>query len=128
MRKYYIILCLWIIVSCKVDKKQLPYYDTPDFTPKWEMKNESNFHKIRPFELINQENESPLIINENIKNIIYSLVFIIALFIIIIIYISINKSFNKREKHLNNYKEIFNKHVNPINEVSHINEKPKTKS
>ena len=58
MRKYYIILCFWIIVSCKVDEKQLPYYDTPDFTPKWEMTNESIFHKIRPFELINQENES----------------------------------------------------------------------
>jgi protein SCO1/2 len=58
MRKYYIILCFWIIVSCKVDKKQLPYYHTPDFTPKWEMKNESTFHKIRPFKLINQENES----------------------------------------------------------------------
>ena len=58
MKKYYIFLCFWIIVSCKVDEKILPYYDTPDFTPKWEMKNESIFHKIRPFELINQENES----------------------------------------------------------------------
>ena len=42
------------------------YYDTPDFTPKWEMKNESTFHKIRPFELINQENESLKKINEAI--------------------------------------------------------------
>ncbi|MFA5856149.1 MAG: S8 family serine peptidase [Candidatus Pacearchaeota archaeon] len=82
-----------------------------------ENKQEDEFTILNQDEknIINQENESPRIINENIKNIIYSLVFIIALFIIIIIYISINKSINKREKHLNNYKEIFNKHVNPIN-------------
>lgn len=46
-----------MIVSCKDDKKHLPYYDTADFTPKWEMPDEENFHKIRPFSLINQENE-----------------------------------------------------------------------
>ena len=54
MKYCYLILYLFIIVSCKESKKQLPYYDTPDFTPKWEMDNESKFHKIRPFKLINQ--------------------------------------------------------------------------
>jgi protein SCO1/2 len=39
------------------NKKRLPYYDTPDFTPKWEMSNEKTFHQIRPFKLINQENK-----------------------------------------------------------------------
>lgn len=46
------------LVCCKEKQKQLPYFDTPDFTPKWEMNNESEFHQIRPFKLINQENQS----------------------------------------------------------------------
>ena len=45
------------MVSCKDNKKRLPYYDTPDFTPKWEMANGKIFHQIRPFKLINQENQ-----------------------------------------------------------------------
>ncbi len=57
MKYFYLTLYVLIMVSCKENKKQLPYYDTPDFTPKWEMSNESTFHKIRPFKLINQENQ-----------------------------------------------------------------------
>jgi protein SCO1/2 len=34
----------------------LPYYNTPDFTPKWSIANKESFHQIRPFKLINQEN------------------------------------------------------------------------
>jgi protein SCO1/2 len=49
---------LFLIISFKENKKHLPYYDTPDFTPNWEMKNEKTLHKIRPFKLINQENQS----------------------------------------------------------------------
>lgn len=56
--KYYLIPFIFLVVSCKDNKKHLPYYDTPDFTPKWEMTNENTFHKIRPFKLINQENQS----------------------------------------------------------------------
>jgi len=58
MKYFYLILYVLIMVSCKENKKQLPYYDTPDFTPKWEMTNENTFHKIRPFKLINQENQT----------------------------------------------------------------------
>lgn len=58
MKNYYLILCLLVIVSCKENKNQLPYYDTADFTPKWEMPNEKTFHQIRPFNLINQENQA----------------------------------------------------------------------
>ena len=58
MKDAYLILCLFTIIACNNDKKQLPYYDTPDFTPKWEMTNEKTFHQIRPFKLINQENKS----------------------------------------------------------------------
>lgn len=57
MKYFYLILYVLIMVSCKENKKQLPYYDTPDFTPKWEMTNQNTFHKIRPFKLINQENQ-----------------------------------------------------------------------
>jgi protein SCO1 len=57
MKDAYLILCLFTIIACNNDKKQLPYYDTPDFTPKWEMTNEKTFHQIRPFKLINQENQ-----------------------------------------------------------------------
>lgn len=57
MKYCYLFLYLFIIASCKESKKQLPYYDTADFTPKWEMSNEKKFHQIRPFKLINQENQ-----------------------------------------------------------------------
>jgi protein SCO1/2 len=53
-----LILFLLLIVGCNDNKERLPYYNTPDFTPKWEMRNEKTFHQIRPFKLINQENES----------------------------------------------------------------------
>jgi len=57
MKHSIFILSLILIASCKEKQQQLPYYDTPDFTPKWEMTNEKTFHKIRPFKLINQENQ-----------------------------------------------------------------------
>ena len=46
-----------LIIGCTNNKKQLPYYDTPDFTPKWEISDKKTFHQIRPFKLINQENQ-----------------------------------------------------------------------
>lgn len=48
---------LVLLISCKNKSITLPYYDTPDFTPKWEMPNNKTFHQIRPFTLLNQENE-----------------------------------------------------------------------
>lgn len=55
--KYILIIITFLFASCRENKPQLPYYDTPDFTPKWEMADASTFHKIRPFKLINQENQ-----------------------------------------------------------------------
>lgn len=55
--KYNIIMFLVLLISCKNKSITLPYYDTPDFTPKWEMPNNKTFHQIRPFTLLNQENE-----------------------------------------------------------------------
>lgn len=57
MKYCYLILSLFTILSCTANKKKLPYYDTPDFTPKWDMPDTKTFHQIRPFELINQENQ-----------------------------------------------------------------------
>lgn len=58
MRSYFLIISVFLIASCKDNNKHLPYYGTPDFTPKWEMPNDKTFHQIRPFKLINQENQT----------------------------------------------------------------------
>jgi protein SCO1 len=47
-----------IFISCKEKGRKLPYYDTADFTPKWEMKDSKTFHSIRTFSLIDQEGKS----------------------------------------------------------------------
>lgn len=58
MKNYFYILFFLVIASCNSNEKRLPFYDTPDFTPKWEMPNSKTFHQIRPFKLINQENKT----------------------------------------------------------------------
>jgi protein SCO1/2 len=58
MKKSLIVLVLLTLYSCKKAERKLPYYDTPDFTPKWEMPNSETFHKIPPFQLVNQIGES----------------------------------------------------------------------
>jgi len=57
MKYYFLPLSLIVMFACSDDSRKLPYYNTPDFTPKWEMSNEKTFHHIRPFKLINQENQ-----------------------------------------------------------------------
>ena len=55
--KYGLVLfATTFLLACQSKSgRTLPYYDTPDFTPKWAL--HSNFHQIRPFDLINQKNE-----------------------------------------------------------------------
>ncbi|MDZ4714430.1 MAG: SCO family protein [Cytophagales bacterium] len=55
--KPILILSCAIILSCSKPERKLPYYDTPDFTPRWELPANGEFHQIRPFNLINQENQ-----------------------------------------------------------------------
>ncbi len=55
MKSSLLIFILFFCFSCKEKKEVLPYYNTPDFTPKWNIANKESFHQIRPFELINQE-------------------------------------------------------------------------
>ena len=57
MKYYYLILSLFVLFACNDDTRKLPYYNTPDFTPKWEMTNDKTFHQIRPFKLKNQDNQ-----------------------------------------------------------------------
>jgi len=57
MMRWIIILLTLAIISCKNTARKLPYYDTPDFTPKWKMEDRKTFHQIRPFTLTNQQNE-----------------------------------------------------------------------
>ena len=58
MKKYLPILWLFLAASCSPEKTvTLPYYDTADFTPKWEMPAGQAFHQVRPFSLVNQKNE-----------------------------------------------------------------------
>ena len=56
MKNSLLIFILFFCFSCKEKKEVLPYYNTPDFTPKWSISNKESFHQIRPFKLINQEN------------------------------------------------------------------------
>ncbi|MCG9791684.1 SCO family protein [Flavobacterium algicola] len=56
--KFYIILVVTLVViSCKEEVRKLPYYNSSDFTPIWEKPEADSFHKIRPFNLVDQEGE-----------------------------------------------------------------------
>lgn len=58
MRKGIVLILICIAASCKEKARKLPYYDTADFTPKWEMRDEKTFHAIRKFNLIDQEGKA----------------------------------------------------------------------
>ncbi len=47
-----------VLFSCQDNTRKLPYYNTADFTPVWEIPSEESFHKIRPFTLTDQEGKS----------------------------------------------------------------------
>jgi protein SCO1/2 len=53
--KYSILYLCIFLVSCQEKVRKLPYYNTADFTPVWEIPNANTFHKIRPFSLIDQK-------------------------------------------------------------------------
>jgi protein SCO1 len=55
MKNIITIIFLCTLISCKEKVRKLPYYDTADFTPKWEMENKETFHAIRKFNLTDQE-------------------------------------------------------------------------
>lgn len=55
MKNYFLIIALFVFFSCKENTRKLPYYNTADFTPMWEMPDKNSFHAIRPFNLHDQE-------------------------------------------------------------------------
>ncbi len=55
MKNIIVFILLCVIISCKEKVRKLPYYDSADFTPKWEMPDKNNFHTIPEFNLIDQE-------------------------------------------------------------------------
>jgi protein SCO1 len=53
--KYLLPVLLAIaLLSCDKADRKLPYYDSADFTPRWEISADT-FHQIRPFALIDQK-------------------------------------------------------------------------
>ncbi|MCJ8163474.1 SCO family protein [Pontibacter sp. E15-1] len=57
MNRLIVLLFTLVMFSCQKSGRVLPYYDSADFTPKWELPANKEFHQIRPFSLINQENQ-----------------------------------------------------------------------
>lgn len=45
-------------ISCSKKDRVLPYYNSPDFEPRWDIAADDSFHRIRPFSLLDQENNS----------------------------------------------------------------------
>ncbi len=58
MKQVIILLSLCALFACKEKGRQLPYYDTADFTPKWQMADKNTFHAIRKFNLMDQEGKT----------------------------------------------------------------------
>lgn len=59
MKQFLFFIVIFLVFSCQKNTvRKLPFYDTADFTPKWEIPANSKFHEIRPFEFVNQENET----------------------------------------------------------------------
>ncbi len=65
MKKYLILGVGLLILSCTRTANRLPYFDSPDFTPKWS----KGTHKIPSFQFINQNGDS--VSNEDYKGKIY---------------------------------------------------------
>lgn len=55
MKNIIAFVLLSLLISCKETTRKLPYYDSADFTPKWEMKDAKTFHAIRAFNLTDQK-------------------------------------------------------------------------
>lgn len=56
--KYLYLLLVMALFSCQNKVRKLPYYDSADYTPKWEIESEDSFHKIRTFKLTDQEGKT----------------------------------------------------------------------
>lgn len=56
MKKIIVLAAFSILFACKQkESRKLPYYNSAEFTPRWEMDNADTFHKIRDFKLTDQQ-------------------------------------------------------------------------
>lgn len=53
-----LLIVFFTLFSCKDNSKKLPYYNSADFTPIWELPKDTEFHKIRNFSLIDQKGKA----------------------------------------------------------------------
>lgn len=56
MNKMLIVLAAGALNGCAPTERALPYYNSADFTPQWDVPAGSEFHTVRPFTLIDQQN------------------------------------------------------------------------
>lgn len=66
MRVITIMFSFFILTSCNKSEKKLPYYNSADYTPIWEVDAIDSFHKIRNFNLIDQKGKP--FTEKNIEN------------------------------------------------------------
>jgi protein SCO1/2 len=60
INKLYLLLFVVALFSCqnKEQLRKLPYYNTSNFTPVWELPEDGSFHSIRDFKLIDQQGKT----------------------------------------------------------------------
>jgi len=69
-RKIIKAIFVFVFLSSCIDKKdKLPYYNTPDFTPLWNVADSDTIHSIASFSFKDQNGEA--ITNETVKDKIY---------------------------------------------------------
>jgi protein SCO1 len=65
-RFHFLFLIGLVLFSCKEKARKLPYYDTSDFTPIWQLPKDTTFHRIRNFSLLDQKGQ--VFTEKNIEN------------------------------------------------------------
>lgn len=58
MRVIVIVFSIISLISCSNSEHKLPYYNTADYTPVWEVDDIDTFHTIRNFNLIDQKGQA----------------------------------------------------------------------
>jgi protein SCO1 len=56
--KYFILFLFIVLFSCKEKVRTLPYYNTSDFTPIFNLPKKTDFHTIKSFSLIDQQGKA----------------------------------------------------------------------
>lgn len=57
MKRIPLLILAFVFFACGEKTRKLPYYNSADFTPRWEMHAGEAFHQIRTFSLTTQANE-----------------------------------------------------------------------